>query len=95
MKLAHTLPSLAAASLFALPAAAELGDPVRLDNLDLEKLEGPDFADVNGDGKKDLLSGLYSGHLMFRENVGTAAEPKFAAATALQTGGGDIKLKHW
>ena len=96
MKSTYSFPLAAAgALLLALPADAGLGDPTRIDNLKPEALEGPEFADLNGDGKSDLLSGLYSGTLMFRENIGTPADPKFAAAATLKSGGKEIKIKHW
>ena len=77
-------------------AAATLADPVRMTDLAIEDLEGPDFADVDGDGLRDLLSGNYDGQLLFRKNSGSATAPDLAsAAVPLQSGGGDITLKHW
>ena len=71
------------------------GPPVHLDVPECTQLEGPELVDYDGDGKLDLLSGLFSGNLLFRKNVGSNAAPKFAKPTKLQSGGKDIKLKHW
>ncbi len=59
------------------------------------ELLGPELADLNGDGKLDLLLGNYRGKLLFRENTGTAKKPEFAAPKPLRTEKGDIRLKHW
>jgi hypothetical protein len=85
------------ATVFASDAetAIELAEPVKLPGLNIEALEGPEFADVDGDGKRDLLSGTYSGSLLFRKNIGSEGEPEFSAAVPLQAGGEDIKIKHW
>lgn len=69
--------------------------PVRLDVPGSRELEGPELVDFDGDGKVDLLSGIYKGHLLFRKNEGTNAAPKFAAPVKLKSGGKDIKLTHW
>ncbi len=37
----------------------------------------PELADVNGDGKIDLLVGNQNGHVLYFENTGTAANPVF------------------
>ena len=96
MRPTHPVISLAAAgALLSSSAIAGLKAPVRIDNLKPDKLEGPEFADLDGDGKKDLISGLYSGNLLFRQNVGTQADPKFAEAAVLKSGGKEIKIKHW
>lgn len=57
--------------------------------------EGPTAVDFDLDGKVDLLSGLYSGHILFRKNIGTEAAPKFDKPVKVQSGGKDIKLVHW
>ncbi len=93
-----TLTAFSLALIIAAPANAgtgELDKPFKLGGVGTKRLEGPEFADVDGDGKKDLLSGVYAGNLYFRKNTGTEKEPKFADEVVLQTGGKDIKLKHW
>ena len=71
-----------------------LSPPVKLSGIELKDLEGPEFADVDGDGRADLLSGTYSGNLLFRKNTGET-KPKFSDPAPLQSEGKDIKLKHW
>lgn len=86
-----------AASLVSTASAGEISfaPPVRLEIPECTQLEGPELVDFDGDGKLDLLSGVYSGNLLFRKNVGSDAAPKFATPVKLQSGGKDIKLKHW
>lgn len=43
---------------------------------------GPSFADLDGDGDKDLIVGEYGGNMQYFQNTGTAAAPAFAAAAA-------------
>lgn len=40
----------------------------------------PSFADLDGDGDLDLISGNYGGSLQYFENTGSATSPAFAAA---------------
>lgn len=47
--------------------------------LDVGTRSSPDFADLDGDGLKDLLSGDGSGRLCFYRNIGTVSAPAFAA----------------
>jgi len=62
----------------------------------MEELEGVEIVDYDGDGIQDLLSGLYSGHLLFRKNTGTNGSPKYAKAVKLTLYNEKaIKLKHW
>lgn len=53
---------------------------------------GPWYEDIDGDGKKDLLVGDFSGFFRFYRNVGTNQEPKFAKAINLRAGGEDAKV---
>ena len=75
--------------------AGGLEAPVRIAIKELPKLEGPEVADFDGDGKKDLLSADYSGHLFLRTNVGTAKKPEFSSPRKLKAGTDVIKIKHW
>jgi hypothetical protein len=60
--------------------------------------EGVECADLNRDGKVDLLSAVpMSGNIGFYENIGTAGKPSFAAKVLLtdpQTGK-PVRLHHW
>ena len=76
-------------------AEVKFGAPQRLQIPGLEKLEGPELVDYDGDGVRDLLSGNYAGNIIFRKNTGTDAKPKWAEPVKLQRDGKDIKLKHW
>lgn len=55
----------------------------------------PTVADWNGDGKKDLIVGSFSGtpgNVRLYLNVGTDADPKFDKPTFLEANGQPIKL---
>jgi hypothetical protein len=55
----------------------------------------PTVADWNGDGKKDLIVGSFTGdpgNVRLYLNTGTDAEPKFGKATFLEANGQPIKL---
>jgi hypothetical protein len=47
---------------------------------------GPCFFDVNGDGRRDLLVGDFSGQFRLYRNVGSDKEPKFAVGDWLTAG---------
>ena len=91
------LVSALATSLISSATAGEVrfGPPQSLQVPGLEKLEGPEVVDYDGDGVQDLLSGNYSGNILFRKNTGTNAAPKYADPVNLKRGEKDIKLKHW
>jgi hypothetical protein len=74
--------------------------PVRLqaDGVDIDTGEdwghsGPAFADVDGDGVRDLVVGDFSGKFHFYKNIGTQAEPKFMAHGNLQAGDADAQVR--
>lgn len=52
----------------------------------------PVVVDLNGDGKKDLLTGNTYGQLRFYRNVGTDAEPSFSGYSRVKSDGVDIEL---
>jgi hypothetical protein len=53
---------------------------------------GPCLHDVDGDGRRDLLVGDFSGQFCLYRNVGTDQEPKFAAGGWLMAGGQIAKV---
>lgn len=53
---------------------------------------GPCFHDVDGDGRRDLLVGDFSGEFRLYRNVGTDREPKFAEGELLMAGGAVAKV---
>ncbi|MEN6335706.1 MAG: VCBS repeat-containing protein [Phycisphaerales bacterium] len=52
----------------------------------------PEFVDLDGDGKKDLLTGNTDGMIFFYKNVGTPSLPEFANYTLVQSAGVAIDL---
>jgi len=52
----------------------------------------PVILDVDGDGKKDLLSGNTDGQLLFYRNIGTDAEPIFSDYKLVESNGVPIDL---
>jgi hypothetical protein len=53
---------------------------------------GPWVEDIDGDGRRDLLVGDFSGLFRLYRNQGTNREPKYAAAVNLKAGGVDAKV---
>jgi hypothetical protein len=73
--------------------------PVRLKAADSFIDSGPQWAhsgpclhDVDGDGRRDLLVGDFSGQFLLYRNVGTDREPRFAAGGLLTAGGTVAKV---
>jgi len=56
------------------------------------KRSSPVVADLDGDGKKDLLTGNTNGQLRFYRNVGTDAEPSFSDFSRVKSDGVNIEL---
>ena len=53
----------------------------------------PDVADLDGDGKKDLLVGNHAGQLFFYSNTGTDADPSFTTYIMVRSAGLAIDLE--
>ena len=77
------------------PKPIELAPPLLLAPIHGEKLLGPDLADLDGDGKPELVAGVYDDRILVFPNSGTAAAPVFEAGKPLQADGKDILLNHW
>lgn len=69
--------------------------PVLQEHADLYAgtLPSPTTVDWNGDGKLDILVGNSEGFVLFFENIGSNAEPKFLPATRVEAGGRDIQVQ--
>lgn len=53
---------------------------------------GPWVADVDEDGKRDLVVGDFSGKFRFFRNVGSESEPRYAAQEYLKAGGVEAEV---
>ncbi|MBN1670357.1 MAG: VCBS repeat-containing protein [Kiritimatiellae bacterium] len=60
--------------------------------LDIGSRACPCVVDWDGDGKKDLLVGEYSGRIFFFANTGTDAAPAFNGSTLLAAGGSTLDV---
>jgi len=52
----------------------------------------PDVLDLDGDGKKDLITGNTNGQLLFYSNTGTDQDPNFSGYSAVEADGVPIDL---
>ena len=88
--------ALAPSLLLSPGLAQELAPPVRLEAdgkpIDIGSLSrighaGPELADVDGDGDRDLLVGDFPGYFWYFENTGGDAQPVYTSRGKLQAGG--------
>ena len=77
--------------LFHAPARLAAADGV-IDSGPSWGHSGPWVEDVDGDGRRDLVVGDFSGLFRLYRNDGTDREPRYAAAVNLKAGGVDAKV---
>jgi len=77
------------------PPEQLLADGVAIDSGKWIGHSGPLFVDLDGDGKRDLLVGNFSGTMQVFTNVGTSKQPKFTDKGLLAAEGKDIDLFNW
>jgi hypothetical protein len=61
----------------------------------VEPIIKPKVADLNGDGRKDLVLGIGSARFLFFENCGSDEHPEFASCDTLQSQGRPIDLSYY
>jgi hypothetical protein len=74
------------------PARLKAADGV-IDSGDSWGHSGPWVEDVDGDGKRDLVVGDFSGFFRLYRNEGTNRGPRYAAAVNIQAGGADAQVR--
>lgn len=103
--LAIAIPAIVASKLLAdepNPAAIQFDPPVRLkadgEFIDTGKYvahAGPLIADLDAEGKPDLLVGNFGGHFQVYLNRGTRQEPEYVDKGLLEAGGETAKIPNW
>jgi hypothetical protein len=78
-------------SIFQKPVRLKAADAV-IDSGPHWAHSGPCLHDVDGDGRRDLLVGDFSGLFRLYRNVGRDREPMFAAGEVLKAGGVEAKV---
>jgi hypothetical protein len=88
---AHDEPKGTATGIFRAPTRLSAADGV-IDSGPSWGHSGPWVEDIDGDGRRDLVVGDFSGLFRLYRNEGTDREPRYAAAVDLQAGGADAKV---
>jgi hypothetical protein len=88
---AHDEPRGVATDSFHAPARLSAADGV-IDSGPSWGHAGPWVEDVDGDGRRDLVVGDFSGLFRLYRNEGTNQEPRYAAAVNLEAGDADAKV---
>jgi hypothetical protein len=79
-------------SMFAPPVRLEAdGKPIDIGRLSKFAHAGPCLADVDGDGKRDLLVGDFPGNFWLFLNTGADDKPVFTGKGRFKAGGVDAK----
>lgn len=72
------------------------GSVLDMAGVDPQAHAAPFLADLNGDGKRDLIVGTYDGRFRFFQNLGTDSAPKFDEnSTLLSSGDKDAMVPNW
>lgn len=95
-------PEVRAPELQSTPSAPSLAAPLRLecdsgpiDSGAYRAHSGPLYADLDGDGKRELLVGNFKGYFQRYDNIGEAGAPELVSKGLLQAGGQDAFLHNW